>query len=270
MGDIIKDSNLAIYHLIQKGVEDRDIFLDEDDYIFYINELDRCVDVFKFSLLSYALMKNHTHLLVKIDPFLLPTFMHKLGNNYSHYFNKKYFRKGHLFGGRYKKKLVKNDGQLLQTIRYINQNPLRSNLKYNYKWCSLNEIFKKGSSLIDLKTLEEILPISFEALINLLKSEYNYEEKVNDKEKSLSELEFYTKKLSKIKEKFSENYNKNLQDSIIYYLYQKNLSLREISEIIGLSHTYVQKRIKKCDEKINKDISFTNWLSNVDEMFKSL
>jgi hypothetical protein len=51
--------------------------------------------------------------------------MHWFGTTYTQRFNRRHFRSGHLFQGRYKSIIVQNDAYLLQLSYYIHRNPLR-------------------------------------------------------------------------------------------------------------------------------------------------
>lgn len=75
---------------------------------------------------SYVLMPNHFHLVVRqlVDGGI-EKLMRKTGVSYSMYFNIRGKRVGPLFQGRYKAKLVEDEIQLLQLIKYIHFNPLK-------------------------------------------------------------------------------------------------------------------------------------------------
>lgn len=75
---------------------------------------------------AWCLMSNHFHLLVRqeVDGGITK-FMKKLGTGYSMYFNIKYERKGALFGGLFKSKLIGvDDNYMRHLFGYIHLNPL--------------------------------------------------------------------------------------------------------------------------------------------------
>lgn len=136
----------GIYHIYNRGVEKRDIFLDEQDYKIFLYYLKsyllpkeqqeksklpysiRFVKSFDLSkqvkLLAYCLMPNHFHLMVKQSTERAITdLMRRLSNAYVEYFNKKYNRQGPLFRGKYKACLVENEVYLLYLSSYIHRNP---------------------------------------------------------------------------------------------------------------------------------------------------
>lgn len=153
--------NEQIYHVFNRGVDKRDIFLDDEDYFRFINGLfefndetpvlnvkyyfdmktmsvasrrinkemvneprDLLVDVMLFTL-----MPNHFHLILrqKADQGITK-FMRKLGTGYAMFFNKKYERSGVLFQGRFKAVMLEKQEHFQYLPYYIHSNPL--SLKY--------------------------------------------------------------------------------------------------------------------------------------------
>lgn len=117
-----------IYHIYNRGVEKRDVFLEDKDYLRFIHDLFEFNDensalnvVYYFNrqskevelqylekerkprklmveILIFTLMPNHFHLVVKQKRENgIVKFMQKLGTGYTNYFNKKYERVGSLF-----------------------------------------------------------------------------------------------------------------------------------------------------------------------------
>lgn len=141
------------YHLYNRGVEKRKIFLNEHNYntfLFYLKlylsppklllEPDKIhpltkkrirlnikqVSLYgKIKLLAYCLMPNHFHLLIKQKTeSAITELIRKLCTAYSMVFNQRYNRVGVLFQSRYKAVLIKTDEQLMHVSRYIHQNPI--------------------------------------------------------------------------------------------------------------------------------------------------
>jgi hypothetical protein len=95
-------------------------------------------------------MPNHFHLLFHSNAGNLPDFMRCLMSGYSIYFNKKYKRSGHLFQNRYKSSAIDTERYLLELIRYIHLNPVRSGIVpslgklASYRWTGHFEIMAFG------------------------------------------------------------------------------------------------------------------------------
>lgn len=149
------------YHIYNRGVEKRDVFLEKRDYLRFINDLHEFNDIrpapptnvrfqtrnpkttqtTKLSrrleveplnkkeplveILCFALMPNHYHILIRqlMDNGIV-RFMQKLGTGYTMYFNQKRNRVGPLFQGRFKAVLVEKEAHFLYLPHYIHFNPL--------------------------------------------------------------------------------------------------------------------------------------------------
>jgi putative transposase len=172
----------AYYHIYNRGVEKRSIFLDDQDYSVFLSNLktylcpkdenfllsilssqkatreekieaQKLLNLKNYSdsidLLAHALMPNHFHLLIYQSKNILDAFMNSLGTRYVMYFNKKYDRKGVLFQDVYKAVRIQSDDQLLYISKYIHLNgPTSLNLPpHRYKEskfpCSLREYIEE-------------------------------------------------------------------------------------------------------------------------------
>ncbi|MBI2028740.1 MAG: transposase [Candidatus Levybacteria bacterium] len=142
------------YHIYNRGIDKREIFIDHKDYMVLLSLLKRYlvpwenskvrpryrIDLHeKIQLISYCLMPNHFHLMMKqFTKDAITEFMRALTNSYVLYFNSRYERIGPLFQGRYKAVLIEKESYFLHLTRYIHTNPLdlgftRSDLaKYRY------------------------------------------------------------------------------------------------------------------------------------------
>lgn len=146
----------SYYHLYNRGVEKRPIFLDEQDYnvfnsyletyllpkdLNHLNDLlgngnpkekdtaRKLLRLNNFSdeinLLAYCLMPNHFHFLIyQTTANAIDKFSNSLFTRYCMYFNRKYKRIGPLFQDLYKAVSVTSGEQLLWLSRYIHRNPL--------------------------------------------------------------------------------------------------------------------------------------------------
>lgn len=140
----------AYYHIYNRGVEKRDIFLDEEDYGVFLSLLKRHMDdkphqdksgrqyeQFKdIELLAFCLMPNHFHLFIfqGDDAQAFTKLMQRISTSYTMYFNRKYNRVGHLFQERFKASRITSDDYLQHVSRYIHLNPREP---FSYKWSSL-------------------------------------------------------------------------------------------------------------------------------------
>jgi len=143
----------ALYHVISRGNQNQDIFLDDKDLKAFLSYLSSYKIRFPFHLYAYSLMKNHFHLLLEVEGTPLSKLMQSLLFRYTRYFNKRYGKVGHLFQGRYKAILCDKDAYLLELVRYIHLNPIRAKVVADpekYLWTSyLSYLGKVRDNLIE-------------------------------------------------------------------------------------------------------------------------
>ena len=80
----------GFYHIINRGVEQKVVFKEVDDYEYFEELMCLYAKSFGITIHNYCLMPNHCHLLIEITSPNLSKFMRQLNINYSIYFNKKF------------------------------------------------------------------------------------------------------------------------------------------------------------------------------------
>lgn len=129
----------ALYHLLSRGNEGRDIFINDKDRFVFLDTIGEMSERYEIDVSAYVLMGNHYHLLARTKRANLKRAMHWFGTVYTQRFNRRHLRSGHLFQGRYKSIIVQNDTYLLQLSYYIHRNPLRAGIVRrlaDYRWSS--------------------------------------------------------------------------------------------------------------------------------------
>lgn len=160
--------------MYNRGVEKRDVFVDEEDYFRFVHDLyefndsnpvrnlhyffnhkTKSIEARKLygdqmreplvEILVFTLMPNHYHIMLKqIKENGIVKFMQKLGTGYTMYFNKKYCRVGSLFQGRFKAAHITDEPHFIHLPHYIHTNPLAINYRSStsieflteYRWSS--------------------------------------------------------------------------------------------------------------------------------------
>lgn len=146
------------YHIYNRGIDRREIFIDKQDCAFFLY----CLKLYlspqdillktqllspkmlykitqlnlnnELNLLSFALMPNHFHLQVKQhEKDSIAKLTRRVLTTYVQYFNKKYKRNGPLFESAYKAILTETDAQHLYLSCYIHRNPMKiKNAKFDF------------------------------------------------------------------------------------------------------------------------------------------
>ena len=151
----------GIYHVIQRGLERRELFKDNADREEFVRRLAEGLKATEAKCLGWALMPNHFHLLIRTGVRPLSDLMRRLLTGYAIYFNRKYKRSGYLYQNRYKSILCQEDAYLLELVRYIHLNPLRAKIVKDmhqlnkYKWSGHSVIV--GENTAQWQSIGEIL-----------------------------------------------------------------------------------------------------------------
>ena len=123
-------------------------------------------------IIAYCLMPTHPHLILKqLADTGISTFMRKVLEGYSTYFNNKHKRKGPLWESRFKSVLVNKDEQLLHLTRYSHLNPVTAHLvdrPEDWVFSSYREYLNKSGvkKICQYADVLEINPISYKKFVN--------------------------------------------------------------------------------------------------------
>jgi len=135
------DAPGALHHIIARGIERRAIFRDEGDRADFLERLGDNLEETRTSCFAWALLPNHFHLLLRTGATPISIIMRRVLTGYAVVYNQRHGRQGHLFQNRFKSVLCQEEPYLLELVRYIHLNPLRSSAVQGlaeldrYRWC---------------------------------------------------------------------------------------------------------------------------------------
>ena len=128
-----------ISHITQRAAGKEPLFLEDDDYLLMLALLKEISQDYSLRMYAFCLMPNHIHLLFSPKEDNIYDAMRDLFSRYAMWFNRKYERKGHLFGSPYRQAICLDDSYLLAASLYIHLNPVKAGLAktpQNYRWSS--------------------------------------------------------------------------------------------------------------------------------------
>lgn len=117
-----------LQHVIVRGIERRDIFIDDIDWQNFVDRVTSLLPETGVRCYAWAILSNHFHLLLMPTATPLASFMRRLLTGYAVSFNRRHNRCGHLFQNRYKSIVCEEEPYLLELVRYIHLNPLRAGM----------------------------------------------------------------------------------------------------------------------------------------------
>ena len=169
------DAAGALHHIIARGIERGKIFQDDADRNNFLKRLGEIIQETKTQCFAWVLIHNHFHLLLKTGLVPIATVMRRLLTGYAVSYNRRHRRVGHLFQNRYKSILCEEDTYLLELIRYIHLNPIRTKIIKDINW--LDEYPYSGHSVImgkikrDWQDIEWILEL-FDKRVAIARRKY--------------------------------------------------------------------------------------------------
>lgn len=243
-------SKTGIYHVMLRGIDKRDIFLDDEDKEKFIKVLIKAKESGKFKIYGYCLMNNHLHVLIKEDEEL-GTSIKRMTVGYVSWHNNKYERTGHLFQNRYKSEPVETEDYLITVLRYIHQNPVKAgitNKPEDYKWSSYGQYllaYQGHSTFIDTELIRTYFKTveGFTSHMNIINNdeclEYREVKKYND--------DTYRKIIS---QKYNiddiTKFSNEERNEIIKRIYNEtDISIRQLSRILDIGKTAIERIIKQ-------------------------
>lgn len=233
------------YHVLSRGVERRRVFLEKEDFHYFLTLLAHIKDQFSITVHAFCLMDNHYHVLVQTHHENISEAMQYLNANYSAWFNRKYKRSGHLWQGRYKSYLLFDDIHFWNVARYIERNPLAAGMvraidEYPYHSLRLRMMDSTNISLLEGSLILDMDSDEYRSFVNTpldddcLKRIYKSPRVVIHDD---GRMEVLTKRIGAfLGEDGSSSRNQKIADAFDY-----GYSQTEIAEYLGMSVTAVSK-----------------------------
>ena len=116
------------HHVTQRGNRRMDVFLNAQDYRFYLHVLGRNALKYDMDIWAYCLMTNHVHLIVVPQTLeSLADALRDTHTSYAQFFNKRYDFSGHLWQARFYS-CVLDEQHAWSAVRYVERNPVRASI----------------------------------------------------------------------------------------------------------------------------------------------
>jgi len=162
------------YHIYNHANGGTNLFQEDENYSFFLKKYATHISPIADTL-SYCLLPNHFHLLLKIkdeeillentfpkfktlEKLMSTNYLSKQFSNffscYTQSFNRKYKRIGSLFRKNFKRKLVDGESYFSKVIHYIHANPVHHGFTKDissWHWSSYNSILSEQPTQINRK-----------------------------------------------------------------------------------------------------------------------
>jgi REP-associated tyrosine transposase len=144
------------HHIVQRGHNRKAVFLADQDYQYYLENLRDWKKELGIKVYAWCLMTNHIHIIAEPseDSMTLSLLMKRINGRQAAYVNKLEGRSGSIWEGRYKASPIQRDSYLLSCCRYVELNPVVAGMVAHaeeYPWSSYQErMSDNGQVMLDI------------------------------------------------------------------------------------------------------------------------
>jgi putative transposase len=127
------------HHVSNRAANRRALFVDDGDRETFVDLLEQCARRWSVRTVAAALLPGRYHLLVRDDHGELSRAMRHLDGVYTQTYNRRHGREGALLRGRFRDRVVQPRRYVLEVVRWIHQQPVRTGLvehAADWPWCS--------------------------------------------------------------------------------------------------------------------------------------
>lgn len=243
-----------IYHVLIRGINKQDIFVDNQDRRKFLRELKISKQKYGYLFYAYVLMSNHVHLVICDKNDKISELIHKICTRYAIYFNKKYDRVGHVFQNRFKSICVDTEEYLKNLVRYIHKNPQKAGicLASKYNWSSYKEYIYKNN-IIDVEFVLNLFSNNREKAIkefisfnDMVENRYSDAELEMEKDMTDEEAIDCIERILNIDVGLIKKYGTKLRNEyIVDILKIKGISVKQTARLLGISENAIYKIISR-------------------------
>ncbi|MDR7400626.1 MAG: transposase [Armatimonadota bacterium] len=135
----------GVYHVTAHAVGRDALFRDDTERRSYLRILRDALHRGEATLLAFVLMDTHVHVVLRTSKANVSSTVQWLHGRYGEAVNRRWKRKGHVFGGRFYSTVVDTDSYLLEVTRYVHLNPVRAGVvgrPEEYAWSSYRQYIR--------------------------------------------------------------------------------------------------------------------------------
>jgi len=147
----------AIYHVFNRTGRDLPVFEEEVNARHFLELLGQIAERDGWTVFAFCLMPNHYHLALRSGAPPIARGMGHLQARFSQGWNRRNLSRGPVWQGRYKAKIVDDEGYLYQVISYVHLNPVVAGLvddPARWRWSGhLDLIGKRDDPIADVDSV---------------------------------------------------------------------------------------------------------------------
>ena len=235
----------GFYHIVNRGVNNSDIFLEKEDYYKFLELILKIKYDYDITIHAFTILPNHYHILLQTHKSNLSEAMRLLNSAYAAWYNFKSGRVGHLWKGRFDSYMLFDEDHFWKVVKYIERNALALGLveditQWEYQSLALR---LKKTKFLEIIENSKILEKPLNEYIEWLKKpleKFELDEIYKEPKIVLvdGEVKVIRKKLSDFFEEYKDKKEAIKAAKANGYKYS------EIARFLGVSNAYVSKLAK--------------------------
>ena len=235
----------GFYHIVNRGVNNSDIFLEKEDYYKFLELILKIKYDYDITIHAFTILPNHYHILLQTHKNNLSEAMRLLNSAYAAWYNFKSGRVGHLWKGRFDSYMLFDEDHFWKVVKYIERNALALGLveditQWEYQSLALR---LKKTKFLEIIENSKILEKPLNEYIEWLKKpleKFELDEIYKEPKIVLvdGEVKVIRKKLSDFFEEYKDKKEAIKAAKANGYKYS------EIARFLGVSNAYVSKLAK--------------------------
>ena len=241
----LRINEAGIYHIVNRGVNKSEVFIEKEDYHKFLELLLKITYDYNVTIHAFTILPTHYHCLIQTHKNNLSEAMRLLNSAYAAWYNFKSGRVGHLWKGRFDSFMLFDEEHFWNVVKYIERNALSLGLvkdikEWEYQSLALrlkntkfNEIIRDSKILT--KPLDEYIEWLNKPLDKHIIDEIYKEPKIVMVD---GELKVIRKKIADFFNEFEDKKEAIKAAKANGYKYS------EIARFLGVSNVYVSKLAK--------------------------
>lgn len=174
-----KDNSSPYLHVVVQGIGKESIFATNSLKSAYLDDLARFKDDYDVKIITYCIMINHAHILLRTPSVeAVIAFMHRVNTRFAGWYNKVNDRVGYVFRNRYLSQPIFDDRYVINCLVYIHNNPVKVGLVQNaadYLFSGLR-CYLDGEGIVDLDCAAELFDVSPQNLLAIMSEKSEHED----------------------------------------------------------------------------------------------
>jgi putative transposase len=127
----------GIHHVTARAIFGSPLFIDDVDHVRLARQYQTTEELYGWICHAWCFMNTHYHFILQTTIDALSAGIQRLNSGYARDFNKRHGRRGHVFDGRFRNWVIRDDEHFTRACEYVLTNPQRAGIEEGWPWRGL-------------------------------------------------------------------------------------------------------------------------------------